>query len=378
MTAAAPLVADPLVRNRGTLVGSLCHADPQGDWASVLLSLGGSVVAQGPRGRREIPLDEFVTGPFQNVLEHDEIAVEAVVPPARASGPGGYLKLERRVGDFATVGVAVSIETAGAEVVRAGIALTGVGGSTIGATEAAAVLTGGPLDRRQHRRGRRPGRPGGAAADRPPGLGRVQAPAGTGLRHPHPPRDHGRGPGPGDGKGGLIMSMVFDDVGDETDEVPVRKIRFTLNGAKKVAEIEPRLLLADLIRRGLGLTGTHRGCDTTNCGACTVLVDGRAIKSCTMLAVQVDGREVTTVEGLAAASELHPLQEGFRQEHGLQCGFCTPGMMMAAKALLDRNPDPTEEDVRWAISGNLCRCTGYQNIVKSVLWAAAKLKTQEA
>src|SRR5580698_4691322 len=145
MAAAAPLVADPLVRNRGTLVGSLCHADPQGDWASVLLSLGGSVVAQGPRGRREIRLDEFVTGPFQNVLYHDEIAVEAVVPPARGVRAGGYLKLERRVGDFATVGVAVSIETAQAEVVRAGIALTGVGGSTIGATEAAAVLTGGPL-----------------------------------------------------------------------------------------------------------------------------------------------------------------------------------------------------------------------------------------
>ena len=145
---------------------------------------------------------------------------------------------------------------------------------------------------------------------------------------------------------------------------------------KKIAEIEPRLLLADLIRRGAGLTGTHRGCDTTNCGACTVLVDGAAIKSCTMLAVQVDGREVTTVEGLATASELHPVQEGFRQEHGLQCGFCTPGMMLAAKALLDRNPDPTEEDVRWALSGNLCRCTGYQNIVKSVLWAAEKLRAE--
>src|ERR1700730_5119948 len=171
------------------------------------------------------------------------------------------------------------------------------------------------------------------------------------------------------------MTTVYDDLGDEAvDEFPVRKIRFTINGKKKVAEIEPRLLLAALIRRGVGLTGTHRGCDTTNCGACTVLVDGRAIKSCTMLAVQADGREVTTVEGLASASELHPLQEGFRQEHGLQCGFCTPGMMLAAKALLDRNPSPTEEDVRWALSGNLCRCTGYQNIVKSVLWAAEKLK----
>jgi hypothetical protein len=116
------------------------------------------------------------------------------------------------------------------------------------------------------------------------------------------------------------MTMVFDDPGETAEEFPVRKIRFAINGKKKVAEIEPRLLLADLIRRGAGLTGTHRGCDTTNCGACTVLVDGRAIKSCTMLAVQVDGREVTTVEGLASASELHPIQEGFRQEHGLQCG----------------------------------------------------------
>jgi len=126
----------------------------------------------------------------------------------------------------------------------------------------------------------------------------------------------------------------------------------------------------------VGLTGTHMGCDTTNCGACTVLVDGRPVKSCTMLAVQADGHEISTVEGLPTASELHPLQEGFKEEHGLQCGFCTPGMMMAAKALLDENPDPSEEDVRWALSGNLCRCTGYQNIVKSVLWAAAKLRAE--
>jgi aerobic carbon-monoxide dehydrogenase medium subunit len=149
MAAAAPLVADPLVRNRGTLVGSLCHADPQGDWASVLLALGGSVIAQSPRGKRAIPLTEFVTGPFQNVLEHDEIAVEAVVPPARGLRAGGYLKLERRVGDFATVGVAVAIETEldGGRVTRAGIGLTGVGGSTIGATAAAAALAGGPLTR---------------------------------------------------------------------------------------------------------------------------------------------------------------------------------------------------------------------------------------
>jgi len=147
MAAAAPLVADPLVRNRGTLVGSLCHADPQGDWASVMLALGGSVIAQGPNCRRSIPLADFVTGPFQNTLAHDEIAVEAVVPKAQGERNGGYLKLERRVGDFATVGTAVAIETQGGTVTRAGIALTGVGGSTIGATEAAAALTGKPLSK---------------------------------------------------------------------------------------------------------------------------------------------------------------------------------------------------------------------------------------
>jgi carbon-monoxide dehydrogenase medium subunit len=146
MAAAAPLIADPLVRNRGTLVGSLCHADPQGDWAAVMLALGGSVVAQGPDGRRTIAVKDFVTGPFETALSHDEIAVEAVVPPAKGERKGGYLKLERRVGDFATAGVAVALETdSSGTVSKAGIALCGVGGSTINATEAAARLTGGPL-----------------------------------------------------------------------------------------------------------------------------------------------------------------------------------------------------------------------------------------
>jgi aerobic carbon-monoxide dehydrogenase small subunit len=169
------------------------------------------------------------------------------------------------------------------------------------------------------------------------------------------------------------MTIVINDE-SSAEQVPMRRIRFTINGERKIAEVEPRLLLAHLIRRGLGLTGTHMGCDTTNCGACTVLVDGKAVKSCTMLAVQADGHEISTVEGLATASELHPLQEGFKDEHGLQCGFCTPGMMMAAKQLLDSNPDPTEEDVRWALSGNLCRCTGYQNIVDAMLDAALVMR----
>jgi aerobic carbon-monoxide dehydrogenase small subunit len=171
------------------------------------------------------------------------------------------------------------------------------------------------------------------------------------------------------------MTSLFEEITSQPgDDVPVRRVTITVNGRTRTLDVEPRLLLVHLLRQGLQLTGTHTGCDTTNCGACNVLFDGRPIKSCTMLAVQADGHEVTTVEGLAGASGLHPIQEGFKDEHGLQCGFCTPGMMLSAVALLNENPDPTEDEVRWALSGNLCRCTGYQNIVKSVLWAARKLR----
>ena len=151
------------------------------------------------------------------------------------------------------------------------------------------------------------------------------------------------------------------------------QIAVTVNGVEHALDVEPRLLLVHLLREKLGLTGTHVGCDTTSCGACTVLVDGVPIKSCTHFAVQVDGREVKTVEGLKGA-ELHPIQVGFKEEHGLQCGFCTPGMMLVTSALLEENPDPTEEEIRWAISGNICRCTGYQNIVKAVQWAARSMR----
>jgi carbon-monoxide dehydrogenase small subunit len=150
-------------------------------------------------------------------------------------------------------------------------------------------------------------------------------------------------------------------------------VRVKVNGTSREAEVEPRLLLVHFIRDVLGLTGTHVGCDTTNCGACTVLLDGKPIKSCTIFAVQVDDQEIRTIEGVADNGKLHPLQEGFREEHGLQCGFCTPGMILTAKALLERNPHPSEQEIRWGISGNLCRCTGYQNIIKAVQYAADKM-----
>jgi carbon-monoxide dehydrogenase small subunit len=143
------------------------------------------------------------------------------------------------------------------------------------------------------------------------------------------------------------------------------EITISINGTDYRHDVEPRVLLVDFVRSLARLTGTHIGCDTTNCGACTVLLDGIPVKSCTVLAVQADGREVTTVEGLSADGS-HPIQVAFKEEHGLQCGFCTPGMMLVAAALLEQNPDPTDDEVRWAISGNLCRCTGYMNIVKAI------------
>jgi carbon-monoxide dehydrogenase small subunit len=151
------------------------------------------------------------------------------------------------------------------------------------------------------------------------------------------------------------------------------QVALTINGEKREADVEPRLLLVHFIRDVLRLTGTHIGCDTTHCGACTVLLDGRPVKSCTVLAVQARGREITTVEGLEQDGKLHPLQEGFMAEHGLQCGYCTPGMLMTSTAFLNKHPAPSEEEIRRAISGNLCRCTGYVNIVKAIQYAAARL-----
>ena len=153
----------------------------------------------------------------------------------------------------------------------------------------------------------------------------------------------------------------------------VHRISVTINGEVHEREVESRLLLVHFLREEVGLTGTHIGCDTTSCGACTVLLDGTPVKSCTVFAVAVEGREITTVEGMANGG-LHPVQQGFMEKHGLQCGFCTPGMMLTAKALLEKNPDPSEEEIRFGISGNLCRCTGYVNIVKAVQHAAEAMK----
>jgi aerobic carbon-monoxide dehydrogenase small subunit len=153
-----------------------------------------------------------------------------------------------------------------------------------------------------------------------------------------------------------------------------KQITVKVNGTQHTLEVEPRLLLVHMIREVLSLTGTHIGCDTSSCGACTILLDGKSIKSCTVLAVQADGKSVTTIEGVSAEGTMNPLQEGFHLNHALHCGFCTPGMIMRATELLEKNPNPTEEEIRWGISGNLCRCTGYNNIVKAIQYAGAKIR----
>ena len=156
------------------------------------------------------------------------------------------------------------------------------------------------------------------------------------------------------------------------------KVSITVNGTKTTRDVEPRLLLVHYLRESLGLTGTHIGCDTSSCGACTIMLNGLAVKSCTVLAVQADGGTVKTVEGLATNGQLHPIQEGFWEEHGLQCGFCTPGMMMTALQIIERHPKPTDEQIRHGLEGNLCRCTGYQHIVNSIQHAARKMAEAEA
>ena len=153
-----------------------------------------------------------------------------------------------------------------------------------------------------------------------------------------------------------------------------KEITLKINGEEFTEQVEPRTLLVHFIRENIGMTGTHIGCDSSSCGACTILIDRKSAKSCTLLAVQAACKEITTVEGIATTEGVHPIQEGFKENHGLHCGFCTPGMMLRAIELLEKNPDPTEEEIRWGISGNLCRCTGYNNIVKSIKYAGAKLR----
>ena len=344
------VIADPIVRNRGTIGGSLCQADPAEDLSAVCSALKASVVIRGAGGERVVPMSEFHVGPYMTAVGDAEILTEVRITVLPGAG-SAHEKVERRAGDFAIAAASAAVWIDGGTITDAGIALAAAGPSTIEVTRAEAALRGqapseelfeqaaaiasedampmadsrGPVDYKRHLAGR-------AHQTRP-------APGGRSCASP----------------GGIGISM---------------ELTITINGQPVTRDVEPRQLLVHFIRDTPGLTGTHWGCDTSNCGACVVLMDGKPVKSCTTLAAMCVGHEISTVESLERDGRLDPIQQGFHEMHALQCGFCTPGMLMTTRALLNENPNPTEEEIRVAISGSLCRCTGYKNIVAAVRWAA--------
>ncbi len=351
------VIADPVVRNRGTLGGSLCQADPAEDLSTVCTVLDAVCLARGSSGEREIAIDEFQAGPYETTLAPSEMLVEVRIP-VRHNTSSAYAKVERRVGDWAVTaaGAAVTLNNDTITAARVRVARGECGPGRAGRPRGGAGWAGGPWS--PGRRSGPPCRAGMRAGHRHPWHRRLQAASGRGTDHSNPAQRRRASAQPA-GTGRELMMQV----------------NMTVNGEPVSAEVEPRMLLVHFLRDQLRLTGTHWGCDTSNCGTCVVDVDGVPVKSCTMPAVMASGRSIRTVEGLAVADgSLDPVQEGFMRCHGLQCGFCTPGMMITARALLDRNLDPDEETIREAISGQICRCTGYTTIVRSIQWAAKNAK----
>ena len=336
-----PFVGHVATRNRGTVGGSIAHADAAAELPLALVALGGSAVAESPRGRRTIPADDLFVSYFTTALEPDELLVETVWPAARPGEGFAFEELALRHGDYALSMAACALRVEGGAVAEARLVVGAVAARPTVVDVAARRARG----RRRGGAGGRGGRPGGGRSVRPPArVRRLPAP-----RH--------RRPGRAGGAARLGRRRVT-------------AIELTVNGRRYREVVEPRLLASDFLRHTLGLTGTHVGCEHGVCGACSVRVDGAAVRSCLLLAVQLDGAEVRTVEGLAPDGELTPLQAAFRETHALQCGFCTPGILMAASELLEADGPPTRAEITDLLSGHLCRCTGYEPIVEAIARAA--------
>jgi carbon-monoxide dehydrogenase medium subunit len=350
LSRATPLIGHFQIRNRGTIGGSLAHADAAAEYPAVALALDATVEALSPRGQRTIPAAEFFTGIWTTALAPDELLTGVSFPaPVDIQGGRQEFAIEefaRRPGDFAVAGAAVAVGLdPSSRVSASGIGLFGLGPTVARAVAAEATSirrrSGGPPWRTWTR-------------SRPT----CTAPPTTGGRWARP-----WWPAPG------RRPSRRQPVADISIEV-------TVNGQLRRAAVEPRLTLADFLRERCQLTGTHLGCEHGVCGACTVLLDGQAVRGCLVFAVQADGGEITTVEGIAAADgTLSPVQQAFREHHGLQCGFCTPGFVTSVTAFLRDNPSPTDEEIREGLSGNLCRCTGYQGILAAVRAAAGSINT---
>ena len=359
---AVGLVAHAPVRNSGTVGGSLAHADPAAELPAVALVLDAELVAAGPGGTRVIPAAGFFQGPYSTALGPDEILTEIRLPVW--AGGHAFTEFSRVHANFAVVAVAALVELDGDSdrIRRAALALAGVAPTPVRAGSAERALAGAPAaggrgnpgDPGRGRRGR-----GGPVASRRP----ARQPADPARPGPDLPAARNRT------RGLPRPEREVTTVAPDT-----RTISLTVNGQPHVAQVEPRRLLVDFLREELGLPGTHIGCEHGVCGTCTVLLNGASIRSCITLAVQADGADISTVEGLAQGGEMHPLQDEFSEKQGLQCGFCTPGMLMRACEILAENPDPSPAQVREAIASNLCRCTGYQFITEAVISAAARMR----
>ncbi len=364
LSAAIRHIGHDHIRNRGTVGGSIAHADPAAELPVVALALDAQLVAVGPGGRRSIPAEEFFDGPFMTALGPADLLVDVVVAEMLPREPGGHVEwgfeeLARRDGDFAMVVVATVVwrDPAG-RITDARVALGGVAAVPLRVTAAEQALIGTLGEPDDLRRAAEIA----AAACSPTDdihataayrrdmtavlVGRSLRRATEHLVEPHE------------------AHPALDTVSPGSGTVVVNGTLRSLDG------VPHRRLLADWLRDDEGLTGTHLGCEHGVCGACTVLLDGKPVRSCLMFAHQVEGHDLTTIEALGTPDDLHPVQEAFQACHGLQCGFCTPGMVLTTVDLLRRNPDPTETQIRQALSGNICRCTGYVKIVEAVRSAA--------
>jgi len=369
LSAAIGHIGHTHIRNRGTIGGSLVHADPAAELPVVALALDANLVIVGPKGRRTVAAADFFEGPFSTVLEPAELLVDVIIDqmaPRTAAGrvEWGFEELARRAGDYATVLVASVVwrdETG--TVVDARIALGGVGPVAVRCHVAEEALVGSPGDAAAAAAAATVAAGSAQPADDVHATGEYRTEMVSLLvrRALTTARDHHVEP--------HAAHPALTTVSPGTGTVVV-------NGTVRSLEGVPhRRLLADWLRDDEDLTGTHLGCEHGVCGACTVLLDGKPVRSCLMFAAQVEGHEITTIEGLGTPTDLHPVQASFRRCHGLQCGFCTPGMVLTAVDLLRRIPNPTEEQIRHELSGNLCRCTGYVKIVEAVHDAAGHVGT---
>ena len=382
-----PYIAHPQIRNRGTIGGSLAHADPAAELPVIALALNARFKAVNAHKERWIEAPDFFQFMFTTALEPDEILTEIEFPPMPEGAGWAFVEFSRRLGDYALAGVAAIVTTGENGVCSsAKLVYLNLGDNPIDSTQAAVTLVGQTPSEAVFAAAAEAAQPDldpigsvHASPDYQRHLAKVLTK--RALRKAFERARARRSEEETKRRGESVNNPLSSHRSPDTKhQTPISNTQYptsiTINGVLYQKTVEPRLLLSDFLRHEIGLTGTHVGCEHGVCGACTVLVDGRPIRSCLTFAVQAHGHEISTVEGLAPnPHELHPLQQGFWEKHGLQCGFCTPGILMTLVPFLEENPDPTEDQIRHALSGNLCRCTGYQHIVEAVQVAAEIIRT---